>query len=157
MVCFVLVALLFLLDTCWLLSHPGLGWLYVFSSFPPRLPPPCPVPQQLLPLTSKQFELNIRYLAQRIYGWQLYCLCHCYYLIRFWRSSVRNCWIGKFSLKVSDMFFQGQTLFWPYLRNSWSDWCETKMKCIGGILGTIYDINLWPHSWPRPWMFQGQI
>ena len=45
------------------LSHPSLGWLYVFSSFLPRLPP-----QQLLPLTSKPFELNHRYLAQRIYG-----------------------------------------------------------------------------------------
>ena len=43
------------------LSHPSLGWLYVFSSFPPP-------PQQLLPLTSKPFQLNLRYLAQRIYG-----------------------------------------------------------------------------------------
>ena len=40
--------------------HPSLGWLYVFSSFPPR-----PPPQQILPLTSKPFDL--RYL-QRIYG-----------------------------------------------------------------------------------------
>ena len=45
------------------LSHPSLGWLYVFSSFPPR-----PQPQQLLPLMSKAFELNLRYLAQRIDG-----------------------------------------------------------------------------------------
>ena len=44
-------------------SHPSLGWLYVFSSFPPR-----PPPQQLLPLTSKLFQLNLRYLAQRING-----------------------------------------------------------------------------------------
>ena len=53
-----------------LLSHPGLGWLYVFSSFPPRPPPPRPrpPPQQLLPLASKPFELNLRYLAQKIYG-----------------------------------------------------------------------------------------
>ena len=36
------------------------------------------------------------------------------------------------------MFFQGQTLFWPYLRNAWSNWCETKRKCIGSILGMIY-------------------
>ena len=49
----------------------SLGWLYVFSSFPPRPlrpPPPRPLPQQLLPLTSKPFELNLTYLAQRIYG-----------------------------------------------------------------------------------------
>ena len=61
------------------LSHPSLGWLYIFSSFsphsPPRLPPPPPPPprpprpppQQLLPLTSTPFQLNLRYLAQRIY------------------------------------------------------------------------------------------
>ena len=54
-------------------------------------------------------------------------------------------------------FFQGQTLFWPYLRNGWSNWCETKRKCIGWILGTICDLDLWPPSWPWPWMFQGQI
>ena len=48
--------------------------------------------------------------------------------------------------------FQGQTLFWPYLRNGWSDWCEMKRKCIGWILGTICDLDLWPHSWPWPWM-----
>ena len=41
------------------LSHPGLGWLYVFRSFLP--------PLRLLPLTSKLFELKFRYLGQRIY------------------------------------------------------------------------------------------
>ena len=48
------------------LSHPGLGWLYVFSSFPPRLPRP--PPQKLFPLMSKPFKLNLWYLAQRMYG-----------------------------------------------------------------------------------------
>ena len=43
----------------------SLGWLYVFSSFPPR---PRPPPQKLFPLTSKLFELNHWYLVQRIYG-----------------------------------------------------------------------------------------
>ena len=47
------------------LSHPSLGWLYVFNSFPPC---PRPPPQKLFPLTSKPFELNLWYLAQRIYG-----------------------------------------------------------------------------------------
>ena len=46
---------------CWLSSHPGLRWLYVFSSFPLR------PPQQLLPLMSKPFQLNLRYFGQRIY------------------------------------------------------------------------------------------
>ena len=50
------------------LSHPVLGWLYVFSLFPPRPPRPRPSPQKLFPLTSKPFELNLWYLVQRIYG-----------------------------------------------------------------------------------------
>ena len=79
--------------------------------------------------------------------WQLYCPGHDYYLIRFWRSSFGNFYFGKLSLKKSDVFFQGQTLFWPYLRNGWADWCETKRKCIGWILGTICYLDLWPHSW----------
>ena len=162
---------------------------------------PRPPPQELFPLTSKPFELNLSYLAQRIYGsgemywmtflwpwpkvtavrsiskdllacaikWepligenhykscQLCCPCRGYYLTRFWRNSGKNCYFGKFCIQISDVFFQGQTLFWPYLRNGWSDWCETKRKCIVWILGTIYDLDLWPHSWPWPWMFQGQI
>ena len=48
------------------LSHPSLGWLYVFSSFPPPHPRP-PPPQWLLLLTSKPFELHLRYLGQRKY------------------------------------------------------------------------------------------
>ena len=32
-----------------------------------------------------------------------------------------------------------------------------KRKCIGWILGTIYDLDLWPHSCPWPLMFQGPI
>ena len=70
------------------------------------------------------------------------------------------CWkllFRQIALKILDVFFQGQTPFWPYLRNDWSDWCETKRKCIGLILGIICDLDLWPHSWPWPWMFQGQI
>ena len=49
------------------LSHPSLGWLYVFSSFPPPPPPPPPPPQWLLLLKSKRFELHLRYLGQRKY------------------------------------------------------------------------------------------
>ena len=73
--------------------------------------------------------------------WQLCCPSHGYYLIRFWRNSVENCYFGKFSLKLSDVFFQGQTLFWPYLRNGSSDWCETKRKCIGWTLGTYMTLT----------------
>ena len=50
-------------------SHPSLGWLYVFSSCPRPRPPP----QWLLLLTSKSFELDLRYLGQRKYrSWKMY-------------------------------------------------------------------------------------
>ena len=183
-----------------LIKWPLIWAIYVFSSFPPPSPlPPRPPPQQLFPLTSKPFELNLRYLTQRIYdsgerywmtfrwpwtkvtavasinnkllvcaiNWEplisslqnlaICCSSHGYYLIRMWRSSVKNFNFDKFSLKISDVFFEGRTLFWPDLRDCWSDWCETKKKCIGSILGTICDLDFWPQSWPWPWMFQGQI
>ena len=65
-----------------------------------------------------------------------------------WLDFGENCYFGKSSFKISDVFFQGQTLFWPYLRNGWSYWCETKRNCIGWILGTICDcdLDLWPHD-----------
>ena len=45
-------------------SRSGAGDFYVFSSFPPRPSPQRPPPQRL---TSKPFELHLRYLEQRIY------------------------------------------------------------------------------------------
>ena len=73
------------------------------------------------------------------------------------KSSVGNCYYDNFSLKISDVFFQSQALFWPYLRNGWSDWCETNRKYIGGVLAIICDLELWPHSWPWPRMSQDRI
>ena len=43
--------------------------------------------------------------------WQLCCPSHGYYLIRFWRNPIENCNFGKFSLKISDVFFQGLHYF----------------------------------------------
>ena len=60
------------------LSHPSLGWLYVFSAFPP------PTLQRLLLLTSKLFELNLRYIGQRKYR------SGKMYWMTFWWPSVRN-------------------------------------------------------------------
>ena len=47
------------------------------------------------------------------------------------------CNFSKFSWKISDMFFQGRTLFGHI------DWCETKRKSIVWILGIICDLDLW--------------
>ena len=32
--------------------------------------------------------------------------------------------------------------YWTYLRNGWSDWCETKRSCIGWILGELLYVTL---------------
>ena len=42
---------------------------------------------------------------------------HAYHLIRFGGNFVGNSFYDKFSLKISDVSFQGQTLYWTYLRN----------------------------------------
>ena len=42
------------------------------------------------------------------------------------------------------MFFKVK-LFWPYLSNDWSNWCETKRRWVNRILGQLYDLGLWPH------------
>ena len=64
---------------------------------------------------------------------------------------------AKFSLKISDVFFLGQTLYWTYLRNGWSDWCETKRRCIGWMLGEPCDLDLWPHPWPWPCSYKVKV
>ena len=48
------------------LRDPDLGWLYVFSSFPLAHLHPLPLQWRLL-LTSKPFELDLKYLGQRKY------------------------------------------------------------------------------------------
>ena len=63
-------------------------------------------------------------------------------------------YLGKFSSKNLDVFFQSQSLFWPYLRNGGSYWCETKRKCIRWILGIKCELDLRPHSCPWAWMFR---
>ena len=65
--------------------------------------------------------------------------------------------LPNFLWKFQMCFFQGQTLYWTYLRTGWSDWCETKRRCIGWILGELCDLDLWPHPWPWPLIFQSQI
>ena len=80
-----------------------------------------------------------------------------YHLIRFWRNSVGNSFFAKFSSKISDVFFQGQALYWTYLRNGSSDWCETKRRSIGWILGELCDLDLWPDSWPWPCSFKVKV
>ena len=77
-------------------------------------------------------------------------------VITWWDSEGQFCQNPSYC-QISDVFFQGQTLYWTDLRNGWSDWCETKRRCNGWILGELCDLDLWPHPWPWPLIFQGQI
>ena len=95
---------------------------------------------------SLSARLSENHSSDHCKTWQLYCPSHGSYLIRFWRSAVENFYFGKLSLKNLDVFFQGQTLIWPYLRNGWSDWCETKKEM--HRLDTGYNIWPWPMTSP---------
>ena len=53
------------------------------------------------------------------------------------------CWklsfVAILRKKIACVFWRGQTLYWPYLRNGWSDWCEIKRKWIDKILVRLYE------------------
>ena len=64
--------------------------------------------------------------------------------------------LSNFLWKFRMCFFKVK-LYWTYLRNGWSDWCETKRRCIGWILGELCDLPLWPHPWPWPCSFKVKV
>ena len=45
--------------------------------------------------------------------------------------------------KKSDLFFKGQTIYWPYLRNGRSDSREKNRRCISWILDVVCSLDLW--------------
>ena len=101
------------------LSHPSLGWLYVFSSFPPRHPHP-PQPQWLSLLTSKPFELDLRYLGQRKYrrkGGASVGYWVNYVILTFDLTHNLDLWFFKVKFQNS--------CIWGIII-----WCETKRKQI---------------------------
>ena len=58
---------------------------------------------------------------------------------------------------ILDVFFKGQTDYWPYLIHGRSDWHKIKRKCIDWILGQLCDLHFWPYPWHWPWIFQSFI
>ena len=58
---------------------------------------------------------------------------------------------------ILSVCFQGQTLYWPHIRNGRSDWHETKGKCISLILGVLCYLAFWSHPWPWSLIVQCQI
>ena len=49
--------------------------------------------------------------------------------------------------------FQGQILKILYLRNKRADWHGTWRKWVGKMLGPHCDMEIWPHAWPWPLIF----
>ena len=129
------------------LSHPRLGWLYVFSSFPPPRPRPRPPPppQRLLLLTSKLFELHLRYLGQRKYK------SGKMYWMTFWWPwpKVRAVRLIKTNLLVYRIKWEPliqslQNLVALFLIFLWKFWmCFFKVKhSIGDISGMVGQIDV---------------
>ena len=117
----------------------------------------------------KSNQLNLRYLAQSIYGSQ-----EMYWMTFPWpwpkvtavASISKNllvCAIKWQPLIASLHNIAALLPLYIAMVITWLDFgavlLETfkKRQCIGWILGTICNLDLWPHSWPWPWMFQGQI
>ena len=50
--------------------------------------------------------------------------------------------------------FQGQSLKMLYLRNGRADWHRTKGMWIDRMLDPHCDFELWPHTWPWPFIFK---
>ena len=50
--------------------------------------------------------------------------------------------------------FHGQILTMLYLRNVRADWHATKEMWIDKMLHPLCDFQLWPQSWPWPWIFK---
>ena len=64
--------------------------------------------------------------------------------------------LPKFFYKFRMCFFKVKHSI-GHIRNGWSDWCETKRRCIGWILGEPCDLDLWPHPWPSPCSFKVKV
>ena len=70
----------------------------------------------------------------------------------FWPSHRR---IFKTSLYYKTRLILETRRYLPYLRNGWSNWCETKRNWVNRMLRWIG--YLWPWPWPLTWNFQSQI
>ena len=113
-------------------QSPSLGWLYVFSLFSLR-----PLPQQLLPLTSKPFELNLRYLGQGIYR-----SGKMYWVTFPWPKvmAVKNWNFDKFSLKILDVFFSRSNTVLAISQ----EWLVRLMWNENEVHGMDTGYNMWP-------------
>ena len=64
-------------------------------------------------------------------------------------------WPSGLSLAMTlTLNFQGHLWNWQYLCQKWSDLHETKSKHINWTLGLKCDHQIWPCTWPWPWIFK---
>ena len=87
-------------------------------------------------LSPRESEIRSTY---RYKTWQVYIPFHVFHLKWLWRNSVKL-FLAIFCVKFP--FFPGRTFYLPYLRNGWSNWCETKIKWINWMLCWLG--YLWP-------------
>ena len=109
-----------------------MGWLHVFSSFPPR-PPPRPPPQRLLPLTSKPFKLNFGYLGKRIYrsgkytGWPFHDL---HPRSRLWHRLAKNSCLHNKVRTTYPITTQRASLIALVIIIAWSDFEDVLLEAV---------------------------
>ena len=133
--------------------HPGLGWLLCFqfisAAAATSTTATTTFASHVKIVCAKPYMFGTKnYRSGEMYWMASYIpLSHAYHLIRFWWNSV-----GKFFPKILDVFFQGQTYYWPYLRNGWSNRHEMKRKCMSWIIGKVCDLDLWCDPWTWPWI-----
>ena len=87
-------------------------------------------------------RLSENYSSDHYKTWRLYCPSHGYYLIRFWRSSVGNCYFGKFSLKILDVFFSRSNTILA-ISQEWLVWLIWNKR---EVHSSHTGYNMW--SWP---------
>ena len=59
-------------------------------------------------------------------------------------TKLDRCIFNDFFRKISNPFFLSRIFYLPYIRNGWSNWCETKRKWVNWMLCWLG--YLWP--WP---------
>ena len=74
--------------------------------------------------------------------WQLCYPSHVYYLIRFWRNSVENCYFGKCFFYISDEFFSRSNTILAISR----EWLVRLMWNEKEVHWLDTGYNMWP--WP---------
>ena len=70
-----------------------------------------------------------------------------------------ECWTHVVTFNVHlthdlDLGFSRSNFKNLYLRNGMADWHGTKGMWVDRMLDSHCDFKLWPHPWPRPWIFK---